>query len=355
MPELAVLLAYTKSQLYEELLASDVPEDPSLGQELDRYFPDSLRRFAAQIADHPLRREIIATRVANTVVNLAGTTFAYRLAEETGMGAADIARAHTAARKIFGQPDLWTRIKELDGTVSTDAQIGLFLEVRRVVERASRWLLRSRFHPLDIAATVDFFAPGVPELTERLPELLDGRAADELQAAVGSHRDNGVPEALARQIAALPATFAILDIGDVAAATNRPLLDVAAVHFELGQQLLLDWLRQQILELPRDDRWQALARGALRDSLHTVHASLTTDVLRRSGPGSAGRNEVQRWIGAGGAATSRCVRVLDDIARGSRSDLATLTVALREVGALVQARPAGGASPPAAITPVRPA
>ena len=338
MPELAVLLAHSKITLFDELLDSDVPEDPFLCQELERYYPDALRdRFPTQIAQHPLRREIIATRLATGLVDTAGTSFTFRLAEETGRGTAEIVRAHNAAREIFGQPILWAQIQSLDVTVPTAVQIGLFLEVRRVVERASRWLLRNRPQPLDVAATVAFFSPAVPKLTELLPQLLTEDASQALAEAVDRWVDAGVPERLAHQAAALPATLAVLDITQVADAAGCPLAHAAAVHFELGEQLRLDWLRQRILELPREERWEALARGALRDTLHTVHASLAASVLVTGEPGTSGRDQVHRWLGRTVSTTNRCVRILDDVACTGRADLATLTVALREIDALAQA------------------
>jgi len=162
-------------------------------------------RFAAQIAEHPLRREIVATRVTNSLVDRAGITFAFRMSEETGLDAPDIARAYTAAREILGQPTLWAQISELDGAVSSTEQDAPFFEVRRVVDWASRWLLRHRRRPLDIAATIASFSPGVPELTNRLPELLPDAVADTLAKAVARHVDAGVPEPLARQAWRCPA------------------------------------------------------------------------------------------------------------------------------------------------------
>jgi glutamate dehydrogenase len=272
--------------------------------------------------------------VTNSVVDHAGTSFVFRLAEETGRSAPEIARAHTAAREIFALPTLWTQIRALDGTVPTTVQVGLFLQARQVVERATRWLLRNRREPLDIAATTAFFAPGVPDLSERLPELLTEAAAAALANEVGRYTEAGVPEPLARRIAALPALFSVLDISEVARSSGHLLADTAAVHFQLGEQLMLDWLRQRILELPREDHWQALARGALRDTLYEVHASLTAEVLRRGEPEVSARDQVRGWLGRTATTTNRCVRVLDEIAGSGRADLATLTVALREVGAL---------------------
>ena len=340
MPELAVLLAYTKIELYRALLTSDVPDDPYLERMLEQYFPGPVRdRFARQIAEHPLRREIIATCLSNSVVDHAGTSFVFRLAEETGHGPAEIARAHTAAREIFQLPELWAEICALNGTVPTTVQTALFLEVRRVVERATRWLLRNRPQPLDIAAAVAFFGPTAPALRKRLPLLLADSAAAALTRSVEGYTRAGVPDQLARHIATLPALFSALDIREVAEAGNHSLTDAAAVHFQLGEQLRLDWLRQRILELPRDEHWQALARGALRDTQYATHASLTAEVLRHTEPATSAATRVRPWLDRAAVRANRCIQLLDEIADSGRADLATLTVALQEVGALRQTSP----------------
>jgi glutamate dehydrogenase len=338
MPEFAVVLAYSKIALFDELLASDVPEDPFLGRELEQYFPDALRsRYADQIREHPLRREIIATRVTNSVVDRAGTTFVFRLTEETGLAAPDVARAHTAAREIFGLRALWAQIEELDDIVGTDTQIALLLEVRRLAERATRWLLRNRTQPLDIAATTEFFQPGVRELALLVPKLVTENRRGMLERAVGGHVKAGVPEDLAWSVATLPDVISALDITTVARSTRRPVAEVAAVYFALDEHLKLDWLRGRILDLPRDDRWENLARAALREDLHVVHSAITAEVLRTSPPGARGREQVQGWVETIDAATNRYLRLLGDIINSGRSDLATLSVALREIRTLVQA------------------
>jgi glutamate dehydrogenase len=342
MPELAVLLAYTKIELYRQLLASDAPDDPYLANMLREYFPKPIQdRFAERLCDHPLRREIVATCLTNAVVNHAGTSFIFRLAEETGRTPPQIACAHTAAAQIFGLPRLWSRIRRLDGEIPVAVQTRLFLEVRRIVERATRWLLRNRPQPLDIAATVAFFAPAVPALEELLLTNGTGAAA----GAGEQYTAAGVPGDLAREIAMLPALFAALDINEVAQATGHSLPNAAAVYFRLGEQLRLDWLLHRILELPRDEHWQALARGALRDTLYGTHADLTAEVLRHSDSGLDPATRIRRWLDLGTVDAHRCARVLDEIADSGRADLAILTVALREVGALSQPTgPVGGNS-----------
>jgi glutamate dehydrogenase len=340
MPEFAVLLAYSKLWIYEELLASDLPEDPFLSAELVDYFPTAVQdRYADRLADHPLRREIIATCVTNAMVNRAGSTFAFRLAEEVGLPVPHIARAHIAAWEIFGLAQLQAEIESL-GDVPTDAQIRLLLDVRTLAERASRWLLRNRRQPLDIRSTVDRFGPAVPLLADEIPLLLAGsEEADEaFGAAVARFTAEGVPEALARRVAALPALFSALDVIDVAHATDREREDVAAVYIALGPQLRLNWLSERILRLPRDDRWQALARAALRDDLYAVRASLTAEVLQVGGTGQDSAELIRRWVDRNRPAVDRCLAVLRDVAADDRADLATLSVALREVRGLVSSR-----------------
>jgi glutamate dehydrogenase len=329
------LLAHSKIELYRQLLASDVLDDGYLVWMLQGYFPEPVgTRFAAQVGRHPLRREIIATCLTNNVVDHGGISFVFRLAEETGRDAPEIARAHTAAAEIFTLTALWTQIRALDGVVATNVQTNLFLEVRRVVERATRRLLRERLQPLDIAAAVAFFAPAVPALRERLPKLLTDSAAAELARASDHYVHLGVPDTLARHIAALPALFAALDINQIANSTGQSLADTAAGYFQLGEQLRLDWLRDRILELPRDEHWEALARGALRDTLNLTHATLTAEVLRGIEPNTSIAAHLRGWLAHPTRGATRCVSILDEIADSGRADLATLTVALQAVGTL---------------------
>jgi glutamate dehydrogenase len=338
MPEFAVVLAYTKIALFGELLASDVLEDPFLGRELEQYFPEVLRsRYADQIREHPLRREIIATRVTNSVVDRAGTTFVVRLTEETGMAAPDVARAHTAAREIYGLRALWAQIAAFDDVLGTDTQITLLLEVRRLAERATRWLLRNRAQPLDIAATTEFFRPGARELTILIPKLVTENRRRVFERTVDGYVAEGVPKDLAWSIGTLPDLISALDITTVARSTRRPVGEVAEVYFALDEYLKLDWLRGRILDLPRDDRWQSLARAALREDLHVVHSAIAAEVLRTSTPGAHGHEQVAGWVETIETATNRCLRLLSDIINSGRADLATLSVALREIRSLVQA------------------
>ena len=331
-PELAILLSYTKITLYDQLLASDVPEDPYLSEELERYFPGPLReRFREQMEGHRLRRQLVATHLTNDLVNRCGTTFAYRLRDETGGTAPEIARAYTAARDIFDLRSLWSRIEDLDNEVEARVQTNMLLDARKLVERATRWLLRNRRSPLDISGAVSQFSGGVEELVGLIPELMLESDREAMEETAGECVESGVPEDLARRVATLNAMSSALDIIDVASSTGHSLETVAAVYFILGDRLRIHWLREHIEDLPRDNRWRMLSRAALRDDLFDQEATLTAEILYTVPDGdlSAG-DRVDSWIESKGEPVERVLQVLRDINSSGTFDLSTLSVALRE-------------------------
>src|SRR4051794_6653929 len=193
-PELAVVLAYSKITLYAELLSSDLPEDPSLDDELERYFPSPLpERFGDVMQRHRLRREIIATRITTDLVDRAGTTFVFRLHEDTGATGADIARASLIAREVFDMRSLWRDIEALDGQVAANTQLEMMLSGRRMVERSARWLLRTRPRPLDLAAEVARFADGARAVAGLLPGALVESEQEAWRERVARMTEAGAP------------------------------------------------------------------------------------------------------------------------------------------------------------------
>jgi glutamate dehydrogenase len=338
-PELAVLLAYSKITLYAALLDSDLPEDPALTADLAGYFPAPLpERFVDRLPRHRLRREIVATRVTNSIVDRAGITFIFRLQEDTGAAPADIARAYAVARDVFDMRGFWADVEALDLAVPANTQITMLLEARRLVERATRWLLRSRPRPLEIGAEIERFADGAAAVAEALPGVLVTNEREELEARVARLVDDDVPAELADRVASLGDLFAALDIVGVASATERSIGEVASLHFHIGGRLHLHWLRDRIATLPRENRWQAMARAALRDDLFSLHAELTADVLRSRGAGEPADAEARLggWIDANRPLVERCLAILSDIRAGGNYDLTTLPVALRELRNLIQ-------------------
>jgi glutamate dehydrogenase len=337
-PEFAVLLAYAKLTLDGELITSDLPDDPYLASWLVDYFPSPLReRFRPYMDRHPLRREIITTGVVNDLINNSGTTFMFRLNEETGASPTDIARAYLAAREVFDMPRFWRSVEELSPQVEVATQTSLLLDARKLTERGTRWLLRNRRPPFDIQDTIDFFAEGVATLTPILPKLLVGRELAAVEERRDAFTERGVPAELAERVAMMVPAFSIFDLVDVAHATGRPVQETAEVYFDLAERLQLARLRERILALPRPDRWTSMARSALRDDLYTAHAELTRDVLVTSEPGVIAENRLAAWTEKNAAAEQRAGQTLTEIWESDSFDLATLSVALGAIRALVTA------------------
>jgi glutamate dehydrogenase len=334
-PELAVLLAYAKISTEEELVRSAVPEDPDFVAAYERYFPTPLReRYPHEIQAHPLRREITATALVNGMVNRAGTTFAFRLAEETGASAPDIARAHEVAWHVFDQDDLWRAIERLDTRVPGDVQTEMYLESRKLVERATRWFLRNRRRPLPIAPTIEFFHDRVARVAALLPELLLGGERDWVEHERTMLASRGVPLDIAQQVAMQESLYTALDITDLAAQSRQEVEHVAALYATVGDRLRLDWLRDRIVELPREDRWQSLSRLALREDAYGEHRAVTAAVLASTDPGFDAETAFKVWADGNRPRVERVLAILDDIRSHGVYDLATLSVALRELRSL---------------------
>jgi glutamate dehydrogenase len=345
-PELAVLLAYSKIVLQDELVASDVPEDDYLADDLERYMPAQLReRFRTQLRRHPLRRDIIATYITNSMVNRAGSTFAHRLSEETGASPPDIARAYTVAREVFDIRRLWKDLATLDVVVPAEVQTELMAEARKLIERSALWFLRNRRQPLDIATTVSHFAPGVASLAQELPKLLAPADSEALDRMAERFTAQGVPADLANRVASLDALFSGLNVIEVATTCGETVEAVAAVYFALGYRLDLHWLRDQIAKLPSETHWQALAQGALRDDLYSEQRELTAEVLR---PGLEDRDAealIEAWVRENSASVARATAMLDDLREAETLDIAMLSVALREIRNLSETTAASATAP----------
>ncbi|HTU95052.1 MAG TPA: NAD-glutamate dehydrogenase [Solirubrobacteraceae bacterium] len=335
-PELATLMAYGKIFLYTELVESDFPEDPFLIHDLERYFPDPLpERFEEHIRHHRLRRELIATVVANQLVDRAGMTFAFRLAEETGAGAPQLARAYAVARDVFEMRDFWEAVEELDNQIEAGTQLSMLIEGRRLVERAARWVVRAGPRAgIDVSAMTDRFAPAAKVLAAALPDVLRGQDRDQFAERRADLEEGGVPAGLAHRVASMQSLLSVFDIVVDAGltASEQPL--VTDVYFAISARLGLDWLRDRVLELPRTDRWQSLARAALRDDLYRLHRSLTREILLSAAEFDAAE-PVEDWLERNAAAVARADAVLDDVRASREYDTTTLPVVLRELRSLV--------------------
>ncbi|GAA2396213.1 NAD-glutamate dehydrogenase [Streptomyces glaucosporus] len=336
-PELAVLLAYAKIALSEELADTGLPDDPYLQRLAHAYFPSALReRFPERVEGHALRREIITTVLVNDTVNTGGSTLVHRMKEESGASAEEIVRAHVAAREIFGLARVWDEVEGLDNAVAAEVQTRIRLHARRLVERGTRWLLNNRPQPLRIAETVEVFRDRVEVVWSELPKLLRGTDLEWFQSVEDELTAAGVPGDLALRVAGFSSAFPALDVVAVADRTGRELLDVAEVYYDLADRLGITELQDRVSELPRADRWQSMARAAIREDLYAAHQLLTADVLAAGDGGATPDQRFTAWEEKNAAVLGRARATLEEIRRSETFDLANLSVAMRTMRTLLR-------------------
>ena len=332
-PELAVLLSYTKIALKSWVLASDLPDDPYLADRLVQYFPAPLReRYAAVMPAHRLARQIITTVAVNRFVNSQGITAYHRLATETGAEVADIIRAQLASRAIFNVGLDEVRIRRLGGLT---AEVGTELRVvlLRMVERGTRWLLHRTHGALDIVSAIEEYGPAIAALRPQLPDLLTGADRDAAGRKASAWLAAGVPEELARILGSAGQAHTLLSIVQVAHRLGRDPLEIARLHFAVADALGLDLLFGGVDELPRQVRWDAMARAALRDELLAAHADLTEQVAAHGESGTPASSVVDSWLAENPQAAAR-ITVIRQVADGA-PDVARMNVGLGQVRSLL--------------------
>jgi glutamate dehydrogenase len=335
-PEIAVLLAYSKIVLYQDLLASDLPDDPLLVQDLLLYFPHELRkRFPAAISRHRLRREIIATYVTNNMLNRVRPTFVGQATEETGKPASDVARAFTIIRDSFELRSIWSDIEALDNKLAAAVQIEMMIAVGRLLERATRWLLRSGYEKLDIAAYVAEFRPRIATLEQRLGDVLPASLLANVRARATSLVETGIPERLANRIAGLDVMSSAMDIVRIAR-TGGGIDDVARVYFWVGARFGLDRLRTAGASIAAETPWQKAAVAAVVDDLFNYQSVLASRVIAESNGARGSTDSVDVWLASRGRVVERVDQTMNEMRGAPSVDLAMLTVATRQLRTLVE-------------------
>ncbi|MDV5862062.1 NAD-glutamate dehydrogenase [Pseudomonas mendocina] len=336
-PELAVLISYSKIDLKESLLKSQVPDDDYLAREMETAFPAILtEKFGDAMRRHRLKREIVSTQIANDLVNHMGITFVQRLKESTGMSAANVAGAYVIVRDLFRLPHWWAQIEALDYKVSADLQLQLMDELMRLGRRATRWFLRSRRNELDAARDVAHFAPRIEALVGRLDELLEGPAREQWLARYQSFVEAGTPEELARVVAGTSHLYTLLPIIEAADVTGKDASEVATAYFAVGDSLELSWYLQQITSLPVENNWQALAREAFRDDLDWQQRAITVSVLQMADGPQEIEARVALWLDQHQRLVDRWKAMLTELRSATGTDYAMYAVANRELMDLAQ-------------------
>jgi glutamate dehydrogenase len=332
-PEIAVLMAYSKIVLYQDLLASDLPDDPLLVEDLVRYFPEPLHvRFRPAIERHRLRREIIATYETNSIINRVRPTLVMQMNDETGKPPSDVARAFTIIRESFDLRLLWADIEALDNKLPAKIQVEMMIEIGRLLERAIAWLLRSEYTKLDIAAYVNEFRPRIEALAEKLHDVLPPALMSALKTRQGELEASGIPAAVAYRVASLGVMSAGMDIVRLSR-SGRPVDDVARVYFGLGARFGLDRLRAAGASIAAETPWQKAAVAAVVDDLFNYQSVLASRVIAEA---DGARDPVDAWLASRPRVVERVDQTMTDFRAATTVDLAMLTVASRQLRALVE-------------------
>ena len=337
-PELAVLLAYAKLSLYSELLDSEVPDDPYLGRELNRYFPKEMtERFADALQSHRLRREIITTQLANSMINRGGPTLVVRIADQTGASAASIAAAFAAVRNSYGLIELNGEIDALDNVVAGKTQLALYAAVQDLLLDRLVWFLRNVDLKQGLEKIVAHYRDGIAQVEAALDAALSKGARAARDAKIVELTRQRVPEALAHRIASLSALRPAPDIVLVADRAQKPVGEVAATYFAAESFFQLDRVAGAVPGIVVADYFDRLALDRALDSIGDAERRLTAAMVGNGQvpKGLSGAGAVEEWVKPRQAEVERIRSAIHEIA-GSGLTLSKLSVAASLLGDLAR-------------------
>lgn len=340
-PELSVLAGYAKIELAKELTSSDLADDPWFKGTLRDYFPPQLSaRFESELDTHPLRRQIICTLVANDMINVGGITFAFRAKEETTATAAAVARAFVVAREAYDLPWIMDRIGTLPPDFPSDQAAEMAIHMRRILDRATRWYVTHDHRDQPIAAALARIMPTLELLRTRTSEYLRGSDIDRAQGRLENWDSQGVPQDLSVRASDLLESFGLLDISLVSEQAHEPIPTIADLYYAVFQRINAAGILLRITDLPRQSRWEALARAALRDDVYSAVADMTVSVMQSGpAPGPDGPDAVERIVAWERGHQEQLARIKDTFAEVTgpgRVDIASISVALKLLRTLVR-------------------
>ena len=334
-PELAVVLSYAKINLYNGLIESSATLEDFLRIDPQRYFPDVLRRrYADLIPLHRLSREILATLIANDIINRMGPTFVQRTQADTGATVVTVARAYETARIILRARPLLKEIESLDHIIPAEAQMLMMFDVSRTMRHVCFWLIEQYGDELDIVATVDRLKDGMTRVFARTNSYVSRAANERMQAAKAKWTAMGVPEELAHKVAVLTLTRAAIDIVDVAAERNRDVIDSARLYARFNDELEIYWLHNSAEDLKVHGRWQAQARSNLREQIYYLRRLLALNLLKPRSKRDP-RKIVDEWLARREQEVADYKATLEEMRLRGKVDFATLSVAAQELEKLI--------------------
>jgi len=336
-PELSVLISYTKGDLKEILNTPEISENAYLAKAVETAFPTPLaERFSENLYGHQLRSEIVATQLANEMVNRMGITYVNRMHDSTGADINAIVKAYVAARDVFRMDVLWQQIEALDYQVSSEIQEDMMASLMRLIRRASRWFLRNRRREINLQEEVERFRDRAEAISANLGSLLAGDGKVTWQKHYDRLIKAGVDESLASSIAGTNNLFSALSIIEGAEQTSRSAEDVAATYYQVGCNLELEWFLDQLNGMSVQSHWQALARETYRDDLDWQQRTLTVSIINTLPEGDI-ESRMNAWLDQSEPMIFRWRRTVNELREGEINDFAAFAVALRELLDLAQA------------------
>jgi len=340
-PELSVLAAYAKIELARELVAGDLADDPWFIRVLRGYFPRQLaERFDAELDAHPLRRQIICTVVANDMINLGGITFAFRAMEETTATASALARAFVVVREAYQLPWFVDTVAGLPPGIPSEHAVEVARPMRRLLDRATRWYVTHDHRDQPVAEALGRIMPVLELLRTRTTEFLRGSDLERAKARLAHWNDVGMPPELGRRASDLLESFSLLDISLVSEHVDEPLTTIADMYHTVIHAFGVGTLLLRITELPRDTRWQALARASLRDDAYSAVVEITTSVMQttRDGgtTGASAMERIEEWERGREEQLRRIKSTFAEVITPGQVDIASIAVALKLLRTLAQ-------------------
>ena len=336
-PELAVLLAYTKIHVKQEILKSSLPENVFLNQIVTSAFPASLaKKYHQAMQSHSLRRDIVATQLSNYVVNQMGITFIYRLQVETGATVEEIVSAHAVACRVFDMEKLQKTVESLEGKIPLTVQYDMLSSARRLINLATRWFLRQQRLSGDLDKIIKHYKVGVQAIEELLPTLMVGSTHEYLDKLVAQFLQKGLSKELALHIAAYRGIYTALNIIEVATKHHFDLLKTAKVYFMVGEKFNLVWFRDQIATDTREGHWNTLARLALRDELDVIQRGLTLAVMNVNGKELSVYKLIDQWMTNNPRISARWETNLSMLHASTSIEYSMFFISLGELLALIQ-------------------
>jgi glutamate dehydrogenase len=327
-----VLIAYGKMVMKEQLNVASITDNPYHGKLLIEAFPKKLQQnFSAQMQQHPLRSEIIATKLTNNIINDMGMNYVFRIQEETGAGVDEIATAYSVVKGIFEMQTLWDEVEGLDNKVSSDIQLRMLDSMRRTLRRASRWYLRHGSKTLSIQDSIDSYRSTFSGLFANIQDYLVESEYQQLESSSLLLTIAGVPDSIAYRVSSLSNMFPCMDLAQIAETEKRDIKLVSNLYFKLGAKLELHWFLAQIDNQAVSNHWQALARASYREELDWQQRSIATVLLASDPKNKDAESILNNWMDNNQVLLDRWYHMMSEFKTSSTHEFAKFSVALREL------------------------